>query len=244
MLRLAYIIIEVTIMNIYGLQKTTLLDYPGHVACTIFLGGCNFRCPYCHNKDLVLSCKDLPPIPEEEIFSHLKKRRGILDGVCITGGEPSLQPELGLFIEKIKELDFDVKLDTNGSRPDVLQTLCEQGLLDYIAMDIKHAPEEYGTVCNIPVPMEAIQESVSFLLQGNVSYEFRTTVVKELHSRESFEAIGRWIAGADAYYLQSYRESEQVIRPGFTACSREELEDIRSLLKKYISHVEIRGVEI
>ena len=231
-------------MEIYGFQKTTLLDYPGHVACTIFFGGCNFRCPYCHNKDLVLSPKSLPAVSEETVFSHLKKRQGILDGVCITGGEPTLQPELDGFIAKIKELGYDVKLDTNGSHPKVLRSLCERHLLDYVAMDIKHSPERYPDVCNSPsLSLDAVNESVSWLLEGRIPYEFRTTVVRELHSREDFEKIGAWIAGADAYYLQAYRESEQVIRPGFTSYTRKELEGFQSLLKKYISHVEIRGVD-
>lgn len=231
-------------MEIHGFLKTTLLDYPGQVACTVFFGGCNFRCPYCHNGDLVLSPKTLPLIPEEDIFSHLKKRQGILDGVCITGGEPTLQPDLEHFLVKIKDLGYRIKLDTNGSRPKVLKSLCKKGLVDYVAMDIKHAPKHYPDICSVPdLSMEPIRESVSFLLEGTIPYEFRTTVVKELHTKEDFEQIGAWIAGADAYYLQAYRETEQVIHPIFSSYEKKELEEIRSLLKKYLSHVEIRGVD-
>lgn len=231
-------------MEIHGFLKTTLLDYPGRVACTVFFGGCNFRCPYCHNGDLVLSPKSLPLIPKEEVISHLEKRQGILDGVCITGGEPTLQPDLTVFLAEIKDLGYKIKLDTNGSRPEILKSLWEKGLIDYVAMDIKHAPEHYSDICNLPdFSMEPIRESVSFLLEGHFPYEFRTTVVRELHEKEDFEQIGAWIAGADAYYLQAYRESEQVIHPVFSSYTKEELEEIRSLLKNYLSHVEIRGVD-
>lgn len=233
-------------MEIHGFLKTTLLDYPGKVACTIFFGGCNFRCPYCHNGDLVLSPKDLPTIPKEEILSHLKKRQGILDGVCITGGEPTLQPELTSFLTEIKNLGYEIKLDTNGSNPQILKSLCEKRLVDYVAMDIKHAPSHYKEICNSSsFTMEAIQESVSYLLSNRISYEFRTTVVRELHTPEDFREIGGWIAGAAAYYLQPYRESEQVIHPVFSSYNLKELEEIRNiLLKDYLSHVEIRGMDI
>ncbi|MCI8327874.1 MAG: anaerobic ribonucleoside-triphosphate reductase activating protein [Lachnospiraceae bacterium] len=231
-------------MKIYGFQKTTLLDYPGHIASTIFFGGCNFRCPYCHNSDLIIPLNQLPCISEEEIFSHLKKRQQILDGVCITGGEPTLQTDLDFFLEKIKKLGYKIKLDTNGSHPEVLKSLCEKNLLDYVAMDIKHAPSRYDEICNTQnFSIEPIMESVSFLLKGTISYEFRTTVAKELHTKEDFEQIGRWIAGANTYYLQAYRESDQVLNPIFSSYTRRELEQICSLLKKYLTHVEIRGID-
>lgn len=231
-------------MEIHGFLKTTLLDYPGRVACTVFSGGCNFRCPYCHNGDLVLAPKSLPLIPKEEVLSHLRKRQGVLDGVCITGGEPTLQPDLETFLGEIKDLGYQIKLDTNGSRPEVLKSLLKKGLVDYVAMDIKHAPKRYPDICNVPdFSIEPIEESVSFLLAGSIPYEFRTTVVKELHRREDFEQIGAWIAGADAYYLQAYRETEQVIHPVFSSYTKKELEEIRSLLEKYLSRVEIRGVD-
>ena len=231
-------------LEIHGFQKTTLLDYPGCLASTVFFGGCNFRCPYCHNGDLVLSPGSLPLISEDTVLSHLKKRQGILDGVCITGGEPTLQPELFDFIKKIKDLGYLVKLDTNGSHPEVLKSLCHSNLIDYVAMDIKHAPSRYQEICNAPsFSMEKIAESAAFLLEGTVPYEFLTTIVRELHTLKDFEEIGAWIAGADSYFLQSYQESEQVIHPVFSSYTKKELEDIQSLLQKYISHVEIRGVD-
>lgn len=231
-------------MEIHGFQKTTLLDYPGHVAATIFFGGCNFRCPYCHNGDLVLTSSALPVISKEEVLKHLRKRQGILDGVCITGGEPTLQPDLEELITEIRSLGYDIKLDTNGSKPDVLKSLCEKKLIDYVAMDIKHTREKYNTVCRWDAfSIENISESVSFLLQGNVPYEFRTTVARELHSKKDILSIGDWLAGADAYYLQAYRESEQVIDPVFSSYSYEELTEFQTLLKTKISTVEIRGID-
>lgn len=231
-------------MNILGFQKTTLLDYPGHVAATVFTGGCNFYCPFCHNKGLVNIIPGEGMYAEEDILSHLEKRKDILDGVCVTGGEPTLQPDLEDFLRKIKSLGLLVKLDTNGSRPAVLRRLLESQLLDYVAMDIKAAPEKYSPVSGCEeICMEDIRESIRLLMQGGVPYEFRTTVVKGLHSPEEFEEIGKLIRGCQRYYLQSYRESEQVIAPGFEAFSKEEMEEIAERARKYIDKVELRGVE-
>lgn len=231
-------------MNIQGFQKTTLLDYPGHVAATVFFGGCNFRCPFCHNGDLVLTPGSVSAFSPEELLSFLGKRKGILDGVCITGGEPTLVPDLEPFLASIKELGLAVKLDTNGYRPEVLQHLCDNGLVDYVAMDIKGAPENYGTICGVPnLDLERIRHSVDFLMHGSVDYEFRTTVVRELHDASSFTAIGEWIKGARAYFLQGYQDSEKVISPGFHAYTLKELEGFQKLLMPYIPRIEIRGVE-
>lgn len=232
------------IMNIQGFQKTTLLDYPGHVAATVFFGGCNFCCPFCHNGDLVLSPNQSAAFTLEEILAYLEKRKKILDGVCITGGEPTLQKDLVPFLERIHGLGLAVKLDTNGYRPDILKDLCRQGLVDYVAMDIKGAPDQYASICGLnQMDFSRIEASVSFLLEGTVDYEFRTTVTREFHKKEDFIAIGSWIAGAKAYYLQGYQDSPQVIRPGFTAYSAAELTEFKNLLLKYIPRVEIRGVE-
>lgn len=230
-------------MQIYGFQKTTLLDFPGKVACTVFTGSCDFRCPFCHNKSLVLDPLSVPLIPETKILSQLEKRRGILDGVCITGGEPTLQPDLGSFLQKIRRLGFAVKLDTNGYHPAVLKHLVQEGLLDYVAMDIKQCQTKYHRVSqNPPFELEQILDSVSFLMEGNVSYEFRTTVVRELHTKEDFIAIGNWIKGASSYYLQPYQESENVITPGFSSYSYREMQEIQSLLLPSIPTF-IRGME-
>lgn len=231
-------------MNIQGFQKTTLLDYPKHVAATVFFGGCNFRCPFCHNGDLVLLSHRPPSFSPEEVLDYLKKRQNILDGVCITGGEPTLQPRLGPFLEQIKKLGLSVKLDTNGYRPDVLSELCQAGLVDYVAMDIKGAPEKYAQICGLSrMDVSRLASSVEFLLSGTVDYEFRTTVVRELHHEKDFRDIGAWIAGAKAYYLQSYQDSPQVISPGFSAYTLEELRSFLPLLRSFVPSVEIRGVD-
>ncbi|MGN1147357.1 MAG: anaerobic ribonucleoside-triphosphate reductase activating protein [Lachnospiraceae bacterium] len=231
-------------MQIHGLNKTTLLDYPEHVAATIFTGGCNFCCPFCHNGELVLRPQEFPLISEEEILAFLKKRKGILTGVCITGGEPTLQPDLPDFIGKIKDLGYLVKLDTNGYRPEVLKDLLAKGLLDYVAMDIKNAKEHYaGTAGKENLEIARIEESVSLLMEGRIPYEFRTTVVKELHAKEDFQKIGQWLAGAKAYFLQAYRENENVMVKGFTSYEKEELEEFAAILRQTISRVELRGME-
>lgn len=231
-------------MKICGFNKTTLLDYPGKVACTIFLGGCNFRCPFCQNSSLVVSPDSQPEIAKEEILTFLKKRRGILDGVCISGGEPTLSKELPNFLDQIKQLGYRVKLDTNGTRPRVVKELVSSGLIDMVAMDIKACPDNYQALCGLPQPdMDAVFETADFLLQEKTDYEFRTTVVKELHTRQDFEAIGRWLAGAKAYYLQAYRDSEEVLQPGFSSYSLEELTGFGRILSKTISTVGIRGID-
>lgn len=231
-------------MQIHGLNKTTLLDYPEHVAATIFTGGCNFRCPFCHNGDLVLHPDSYPMISQEEIFSFLQKRCSVLSGVCITGGEPTLQPDLLPFVEKIKDMGYLVKLDTNGYRPDVLKQLLAEGLLDYVAMDIKHSREKYSIATGVSeMDISRIAESVELLKQSKISYEFRTTVVKELHAKEDFTAIGEWLLGAKTYFLQSYRDNENVILREFSAYGKEELEAFVTLLAPFVEKVALRGVE-
>ena len=230
-------------MQIFGLQKLSLLDFPEKTACTVFLGGCNFRCPLCQNGSLVLPGADEPQMTEEAFFAFLKKRTGILDGVCITGGEPTLHKDLPAFVEQIRALGFAVKLDTNGYRPNVLRGMVEAGLVDYAAMDIKNSRAKYAEACGLDKPDVAkIEQSAAFLMEGRIPYEFRTTVVRELHSFADFEAIGRWLDGARAYYLQSYVDSEDVLVPGFTAYGKDELETFRALLAPRFGVVGIRGV--
>lgn len=231
-------------MKIYGLNKTTLLDYPGKVACTIFIGDCNFRCPFCHNSSLIHPDNNQKEISQDEILSFLKKRQHILEGVCITGGEPTLHKDLFAFLEKIKKLGYPIKIDTNGSNPVLLKQLVKEGLADKIAMDIKSSPQNYSLLCGVPhVNLNTIQESVSFLMQETVDYEFRTTVVKELHTENDFIEIGTWIAGAKAYYLQAYRDSKEVLQPGYSSFSIDELNHFRTILLKTIPLVEIRGID-
>ena len=231
-------------MQIFGFNKTTLLDFPEHVACTVFTGGCNFRCPFCQNGDLVLHGGSLPVLDEEEVFRVLSKRKGILTGVCVTGGEPTLQRDLDVFLSRVKELGYLVKLDSNGYRPEVLQSLCERGLVDYFAMDIKSSPENYARTAGVKeLDMGLIRESVDFIRSCGLDYEFRTTVVRELHSSGDFLSIGEWLKGCKAYFLQSYVESEGVICKEFSSYSKEELEEFVMLLKPYIDNVSLRGVD-
>lgn len=226
-------------MRIGGLQKLTLLDFPGHVACTVFLQGCNFRCPFCHNASLVLGTD---VISEDEVLRFLKKRQGLLDGVAITGGEPLLSKGLDALLEKIKALGYRVKLDTNGSFPDRLRHLIDRQLVDYVAMDIKNSREKYALTAGADGMLPAVEESVSLLLQGLVPYEFRTTVVDELHEPEDFSAIGRWLFGAQAYFLQAFVDSGNLLGAGMHAASKEKMELCRAEAAKHLSNVQIRGL--
>ena len=228
-------------MQIHGLQKMTLLDYPGKVACTVFLGGCNFRCPFCHNGEL-LDGKFPPLMDDVELLTFLKKRQGLLDGVCITGGEPMLRPELPELIREIKALGYSVKLDTNGSFPKELKKLMDDGLVDYVAMDIKNSLQRYCETAGREVDLDAVKESVALLLEGRVDYEFRTTVVAELHDEESFRDIGQWIRGARRYFLQCYTHRDTVLQQGLTAPSKESLKQYAQISAQYVQDVGIRGV--
>lgn len=231
-------------MQIHGLNKTTLLDYPERVAATLFTGGCNFRCPFCQNSDLVLNPLSQPMISEEEIFAFLKKRKGVLSGICITGGEPTLQPDLKEFCEKVKELDYQIKLDTNGYHPEVIEELCKNHLIDYVAMDVKNSLEHYEIVAGItPLDKEKIIKSIDFIRSSWLEYEFRTTVVRELHNEEDFRLIGELLKGVRAYYLQAFRDDERVMKQGFSAYTREEMEAFAKILRQTISKVELRGLD-
>lgn len=229
-------------MKICGIQKLTLLDYPEKTACTIFTGGCNFRCPFCHNADLVVGSEP-DGIPEEEILTFLKKRQGILEGVCITGGEPLLWSDIGEFIRKVKELGFSVKLDTNGSRPELLKELAGSGLIDYVAMDIKNSLEGYPETVGIDgFDTQDIQNSVKFLMESGIDYEFRTTVVEEFHTEERIRELAEWIKGAKRYFLQNFKETERVIQKGLHSVGEEQMKAFAETAKKYIEKVELRGI--
>jgi pyruvate formate lyase activating enzyme len=229
-------------MKLYGLQKLTLLDFPERVACTVFTGGCNFRCPFCHNSALVF-LGDAHAMDEEEFFAFLRKRAGILDGVAVTGGEPLLTDDIIPFLRRIKDMGFAVKLDTNGSFPRRLREAVEAGLVDYVAMDVKNCPEKYAETCGLPaVDLNKIRQSIDFLMRGSVPYEFRTTVVREFHTREDMEALGRWIAGANKFFLQNFVDSGACIREGLSAVEPDELRLYESLVRKYVQSAQIRGV--
>ena len=231
-------------MRISGLMKLTLLDFPGHTACTVFTGGCNYRCPFCHNAELVLRPSAQPEIPEAEFFALLKKRRGLLDGVAVTGGEPTLQPDLPDFLRRIRDLGYAVKLDTNGTRPDLLRRLAEEGLVQYVAMDIKNAPGRYGETAGVEDPrLDMVRASAAFLLEGTVPYEFRTTAVRELHRPEDLREIGRWLRGAERYFIQCFADSGDLIEAGLHPCSREELELLLEAVRPFIPAAELRGAD-
>ena len=229
-------------MRIDGLQTLTLLDYPGKVACTVFTSGCNMRCPFCHNASLV--CGEVPPFMEkEEFFAFLKKRTGVLDGVCVTGGEPLLQEGLIPFLLEVKEKGFTTKLDTNGLLHDRLRAVVEAGAVDYVAMDIKNSKARYAETAGVPgLDLAPIEKSVQFLMEGSVDYEFRTTVVKELHNKADFDEIGRWLKGAKRYFLQSFKDSGDILSPGLSPMEKADLLEIRDRLRAEIPGVELRGV--
>ncbi|MCF0108594.1 MAG: anaerobic ribonucleoside-triphosphate reductase activating protein [Erysipelotrichaceae bacterium] len=228
-------------MKIQGLQKMTLLDFPGKVACTIFLGGCDFRCPFCHNSD-ILTMDAEALLDDQELLKFLEKRKGLLEGVAITGGEPLLRRDIDELLKNIKALGYMVKLDTNGNHPDVLKRIVEAGLVDYIAMDIKNSPDKYAmTIGYEEFDLSKVMESKEFLLSGKVDYEFRTTVVKELHDEESFKEIGPWIKGAKRYFLQTFVDREKVMFAGLSAYSAEEMENLAKIVEPYVQEVSIRG---
>lgn len=230
-------------MRISGLQKLTLLDFPQKTACTVFTHGCNFRCPFCHNASLVVS-PGADEVPEAFFFDFLKKRRGMLDGVCITGGEPLMQPGLEDFILKVKSLGFLVKLDTNGFLPDRLSVLINSGAVDYVAMDIKSSPTGYAAAAGIEgLNYEPISRSISLLLSGKVDYEFRTTVVKGLHTAEDIEGAAKSISGARRYFLQKFVDSGDLISTGYSAFSNEEMREFLKIVSPYAEYSALRGVD-
>lgn len=273
-------------LNIVGLQTTTLLDYPGKVACTIFLGGCNFRCPFCQNAALVLNDQELNSTNEllkqtlqeskqtytkDEIMSFLQKRKNVLEGVCVSGGEPTLCPMLPEFLCEIKNLGYAVKLDTNGYRPDVIKILYEGHLIDYVAMDIKSSKEGYSVATGIPnLNLDLICASVEYLINENIPHEFRTTLVKGIHTEADIISISKWIAGDSPYYLQSYTDSEQIIgkikeqtslssssslmenrannspnpkRYNLSSFSKKELEVFLKIMQEYLPNANLRGID-
>ena len=231
-------------MKICGFQKMTMLDYPGKVACTVFTGGCNFRCPFCHNALLVTEIDDENVFDEEEIISYLYKRKGIIDGVCITGGEPLLQKDIAEFLQKVKATGLPVKLDTNGSYPQKLRELVEKGLVDYVAMDIKNSREKYSETIGLSdYDLSKVEESVEFLLSGAVDYEFRTTVVREFHTQEDILNIANWISDAKRYFLQGFVDSGNLIGSGMSAYRPQEMVEICTKAQEIVPNTVLRGVK-
>lgn len=221
----------------------TLLDFPGHVACTVFLGGCDFRCPYCHNYELADGTAD-PVMDDTELLSFLSKRTGLLDGVAITGGEPCLHKDLPELLRKIREMGFSVKLDTNGYHPQLLESILKEGLADYVAMDIKNSPAKYAITAGVDqIRMDTFKESIALIMNEARDYEFRTTVVREFHEESDFDEIGRLISGARRYFLQSFTDRDTVPYGNLSAPAKEDLEKYAEIVRKYVPHVIIRGVD-
>ena len=229
-------------MEIFGLEKLSLVDYDGYIASTVFTGSCNFKCGFCHNSPLVIDFKNLPVIPEEEIFAYLKKRAGIIEGVCVSGGEPTLQKDLPFFIEKIKALGYKVKLDTNGTNPEIVKTLNENGLVDYFAMDIKNDREHYASIIGFKeYDTKKVEKSVEYFLSGKADYEFRTTLIKEYHKEENIRLISEWIKGAKKYFLQKFKASESCITLGLNEVTQAVAEQYVTILKQNIPNTNLRG---
>lgn len=231
-------------MVIAGFQKLTLIDYPGKLATTVFTVGCSFRCPFCHNPELVLASRNSQPVSkqEKEFFKFLKSRKGKLDGVCITGGEPTIQPDIIEFIKKIKKMGYTVKLDTNGTRPDVLRKVIREKLVDFIAMDIKNHPGKYNKTTATKGDIERIKLSVELIRNSGIDYEFRTTVVPGLHVEKDFEKIAKWLKGAKAYWLQRYRQSK-ILDPTLPKrVIKDKTLDLEQILKNLTPHFEKVGI--
>ena len=230
-------------MKIHGLQKLTLLDFPEVVACTVFLGGCDFRCPFCHNAELLDG--SAPAMCEDsDLLDFLWKKKGLLDGVCITGGEPTLRPDLGDLIQHIKEIGYKVKLDTAGYHPEELEELLSKGNIDYVAMDIKNSRARYAETVGLDeIDFSRIEKSISLLKSGSTEYEFRTTVLRQFHDEESFKGIAELVDGADKYFIQSFIDRETVPFAGLEAYSKEELESFAEIVRPHVKEISIRGVD-
>ena len=231
-------------MTIVGMQKLTLLDFPGHVACTLFTKGCNMRCPFCHNASLVVRANEQRPYDNDELMGFLKKRVGILDGVAITGGEPTLMPGLEDFMAEVKELGYKLKLDTNGTRPDTLERIIDRKLVDYVAMDIKNCPEKYGVTVGFDsgYDLAPIIRSKELLMEGRVDFEFRTTVAHPLHTAEDIVKIGEWLRGDEKFFLQQFKDSGDTIGMGISSYNEKEMGEFLNLLLPFVPNAQLRGV--
>jgi len=228
-------------MIISGMQKLTLVDYPEHTACIIFTQGCNFRCPFCHNSDLVKDANNSNKIDEQVLFDYLDKRKGLVDGVCISGGEPLLQKDIELFIKKIKEKGYKVKLDTNGSKPNILKKLIDSNLVDYVAMDVKNTFSKYNLTTGVDINIDDIKESINILKNSNIDYEFRTTIAKELHSFDDIREILDYLGPKVKYYIQNYNDCDTVLKKGLSSFDDNELLEMKKNLERKYPNIVIRG---
>lgn len=231
-------------MRILGLQKLSLVDFPGKVAATVFTGGCDLRCPFCHNAPLVLPGRGTSALDAGGVLDFLASRRGLLDGVVLSGGEPLLQPDAADFLAEVKAMGFAVKLDTNGCDPARLAEILDRGLVDYVAMDVKNAPARYAETVGVPdFDLAPVEESIRLLRKSTVDYEFRTTLVRELHRPEDLDAIAAWLEGAPRYYLQNFVDSGNLIGRGYHGFTAEELRGFAERVRPFFGAVELRGVD-
>lgn len=229
-------------MILCGFEKFSMVDFDGKIACTVFTGGCNFRCPFCHNGALVIGNIAAQRIDESEVFEYLEKRKTLVDAVCVTGGEPTLQPDLADFYRKVKAMGFCTKLDTNGLRPDVLRSLLDEGLLDNVAMDIKNSKEKYAMTVGLKeLDMSKIEESIEILKHSDIEYEFRTTLIEEFHDEADMLKIAEMIHGAKKYFMQKYKDNDGCIAHGYTPVDREKALSYKSLLERHVESVGLRG---
>ncbi len=231
-------------MKIGGLMKMTLLDFPGYVACTVFLEGCNFRCPFCHNADMA-EAKSPDRMAEDEFFEFLKKRQGILDGVCVSGGEPLMTDETLDFLKRIKDMGYKVKLDTNGSFPERLKTAVDSGLCDYVAMDIKNSPAKYGHTSGCEkITFDTVKDSIEFLKASGIPHEFRTTVVKDFHTKEDIAEIAKIIGWDEKYFIQPFRDGETVLMSGLKEFAEDEIKTLLEVAREYVPQTCVRGMDL
>lgn len=229
-------------MLISGIEKFSMVDFGDKISCTVFTPGCNFRCPFCQNGGLVTDAAEQPLLDEEKIFDYLKLRRGLVDAVCVTGGEATLQAGLDEFFARAHELGYITKLDSNGLKPDVIESLLDDGLVDYVAMDIKNSPAKYAMTCGLPrVDLATIERSIRLIMDKAKDYEFRTTIIKEFHTAEDFAAMAQMIKGAKRYYMQKYKDSEGCISHGYTAIEKPEAEEYAKLFEGKVDFVGYRG---
>ena len=230
-------------MIINGFEKLSLVDYPGLTAATVFTGACNMRCPFCHNAILVIDSIHQPIVEEQYVLDYLNKRKGIIDGLCITGGEPTLQKDLPDFIAKCRDIGIKIKLDSNGTNPQILQDLIKKNLLDYVAMDIKNSKDKYAITANAKIDLTKIQESIDLLESSGIDHEFRTTLVHEFHTLEDIEHIAQWLDGTNKYYLQKFEDKGGCIQDGLHEVPIALAKKMQTMASKYIKHVELRSYE-
>lgn len=231
-------------MDIFGLEKLSLVDYDGFVAATVFTAKCNFRCGFCHNSALVLDYNAIPPIRESEVLDYLKKRKGILEGLCITGGEPTLNPDLPEFIKKVKDIGYSVKVDTNGTNPEMVKLLVKEGLAAYFAVDVKNDKENYANIIGFNTfDTSKVEKTVEFLLSGKVKYEFRTTLIAEYHKADNIKRIAEWIKGADKYFMQKFKSGDNCISQDLSPVPMETAKEFADIIRPFVKRVDLRGYD-